>query len=391
MKAFNSKALKKNEEGAVAVLVALTLTVLCGFSALAIDYGMLASSKQDMQNAADAAALAAAAELASGSYLDVYSVAKDFCELNNYNPDDENVRLEVVSAGKSVQVTVYQEMKAGFSSVLTGRDTLDVSATAEAEMVSIFGNCPYAMFASQRIENGGYGITINGNNIFINGNIHSNSDILMRNAVLGEGVVATAVRSVLPNTEGWKGNQIALDMPSLPALENALSDRPDIAEFPRTIVKDSHSGFGELVSEAIAKYHQKMGPGNGYRTDGLFIHVRGDLIFNGNTNTPYHASFPIILIVDGSINLNGMPLDSSQDNPMIIVSKNGMITVNGGGACYTGILYAPNGLVQINGNDAEFVGSIIAQNILKNGGSITVQYLENTDRFLPTTKVHLIE
>ena len=72
------------------------------------------------------------------------------------------------------------------------------------------------------------------------------------------------------------------------------------------------------------------------------------------------------------------------------MSKNGSITVNGGGATYTGVLYAPNGDVRLNGNNAQFVGSIIAQNIRKTGGKTTVTYQAKTDRFLPATKVHLI-
>ncbi len=56
----------------------------------------------------------------------------------------------------------------------------------------------------------------------------------------------------------------------------------------------------------------------------------------------------------------------------------------------TGILFAPNGNVTLNGSDACFVGRIVAQNIRKTGGKITVTYREDVDRFLPTTKVHLI-
>ena len=72
------------------------------------------------------------------------------------------------------------------------------------------------------------------------------------------------------------------------------------------------------------------------------------------------------------------------------MSKYGDITVNGGGEHLTGILFAPNGDVTLNGNDASFTGQIVAQNIRKTGGKITITYQEDIDRFLPTTKVHLI-
>ena len=68
------------------------------------------------------------------------------------------------------------------------------------------------------------------------------------------------------------------------------------------------------------------------------------------------------------------------------MSRSGDITVNGGGECLTGILFAPNGNVTLNGNDADFVGQIVAQNIRKSGGKITVTYQEDVDRFSPPPK-----
>ena len=57
---MNIRAWRKREEGDIVVLVALSMSVLMGFTAFAVDFGMLASDKQALQNAADAAALAAA-------------------------------------------------------------------------------------------------------------------------------------------------------------------------------------------------------------------------------------------------------------------------------------------------------------------------------------------
>ncbi|WP_442543658.1 pilus assembly protein TadG-related protein [Arthrobacter sp. KN11-1C] len=54
----------EKERGAVAVLVALLMVVLLGFAAIAVDEGMLYSQKAQMQNGADAAALAIAQDCA---------------------------------------------------------------------------------------------------------------------------------------------------------------------------------------------------------------------------------------------------------------------------------------------------------------------------------------
>ena len=52
--------IQKDEAGQVLVMTALSMTVLVGFLALAIDVGMLFRAKRNMQIAADAAAIAGA-------------------------------------------------------------------------------------------------------------------------------------------------------------------------------------------------------------------------------------------------------------------------------------------------------------------------------------------
>ncbi|GEM_PF-1187458 len=382
----------REEEGSVAVIVAICMAVLFGISAFAVDFGMLASARGNLQNAADAAALAAAKDLgAGGNSLNIGNRVTEYCAANGCDPNDSDYSVTWSTSGKTVTVNVYREMSMGFSAVITGERTRTVSATAVAEATSIFGGCPYAMFAGKRIEEDGTGITITGNNIQINGNIHSNSDISMSHAVLGDGVTATAVRNTNPSTTGWNNNAIALDMPSFRSFESALASVEPVVEFSGNITKKSRSGFQELIDEALTKYRSLMGSSDEYRYKGLYIHISGSLTFNGNNSTIYYADFPIILIVDGDIDLNGAPLTSTVDYPVSIMSKNGNITVNGGGANYTGILYAPKGDITLNGNDASFVGSIVAQNIRKSGGKITVSYNEDVDKYLPASKVHLID
>jgi Flp pilus assembly protein TadG len=55
----------KEEKGATAVITALMLVLLFGFTALAIDIGYLYAARNELQNAADASALAAARKLGS--------------------------------------------------------------------------------------------------------------------------------------------------------------------------------------------------------------------------------------------------------------------------------------------------------------------------------------
>ena len=383
------RELRKRETGSVAVLAALSLSVLFMFTSLALDFGMMAACKQRMQNAADASALAAAGDLASFTGNTLCNTAGTYAALNGFDPSEEDISLEVQTTSKTVTVTIRRNMKMGFSSVLTGVRTRTVSAKATAEATSIFGGCPYALFAAQRIEESGTGITITGNDIHINGNIHSNSDISMQHAVLSPGSVATAVHRVNPSSNGWYGNSIALDMPSFPSFEKAMYSMPGYVTIAGDVTVKK-GGFDALVDAAVTEYEAMGGSISTLYSKGLCIHVTGSLTFRGNNSSAYSADFPITLVVDDSIDLNGAPLNSNLDSPIYIMSKNGDITVNGGGATLTGILFAPNGNVTLNGNNASFVGQIVAQNIRKSGGKITVTYEENADRFLPLTKVRLI-
>ena len=105
---------------------------------------------------------------------------------------------------------------------------------------------------------------------------------------------------------------------------------------------------------------------------------------------PAQPEDPVFTGVLHSYTESGGTYFTRYDTATIITLSDDGITVNGGGACLTGILFAPKGDITLNGNDAEFVGQIVAQNIRKSGGKITVSYQEDVDRFLPATKVHLI-
>ena len=71
-------SVKQNERGQALALIALSVVVLLGFSALAIDGGMIYADRRHAQNAADASALAAggmaALEMDNGStYYDEFT------------------------------------------------------------------------------------------------------------------------------------------------------------------------------------------------------------------------------------------------------------------------------------------------------------------------------
>ena len=86
---------------AVAVQVALSLTVLVGFTGLTVDVGAMYNAKSDLQRAADAAALAAASRLASYSEGDPLLLAR--AQADNYVSRNKVFGRELTLAESDVE------------------------------------------------------------------------------------------------------------------------------------------------------------------------------------------------------------------------------------------------------------------------------------------------
>lgn len=377
----------RREDGAVAVIVALCMTALLGFTALGVDFGMLAVSRQTLQNAADAAALAGAGDLMNNENGSVMQTVNDYCAANGCTPGIDGVSLDVQMTAKTVTVTLHREMVMGFSGVLTGKNRRTVTAAATAQALSFFAEYPYAIFAGKRIEDSGTGIAVYGNDHpKVNGSIHSNSSITFADVTVRNGTVTAAGR-IEPSIEGGRDNWPPKDMPDYDSFEASLSHQADIVEMPGDYIQNGTSCFKMLLDDAAKAYKRQYGREHG---DQLTIHIGGSLIFNGWNPATIQRDFPVTLIVDGDVSLNGAPLQGSLDFPVYVISKTGNITIMGGALDFFGILYAPKGDVTFMGINVNYYGSIIAQNFIKSGGTFHINYEENLDRFLPKTKVRLI-
>lgn len=115
------------ERGAVAILVALLMVVLFGFAAIGVDVANMASDKQQLQNGADAGALAIAESCAQGDCGD-YDASALLLARSNKN-DGLITDVDVLFTTKTVEVVATGTTKHWFAPVLgslTG-ETLDSS------------------------------------------------------------------------------------------------------------------------------------------------------------------------------------------------------------------------------------------------------------------------
>lgn len=150
MRPHRLQDLFRNEDGASAVLVAIAITALLGMAGLAVDGGRLYFMKTRMQNAMDAAVLAAVHDIPGSTNLAV-SDADAVAKLNgDSNPNvgfsNQNTEITVSTADNS-----DNDVKFSFARVLGFRDShVEASASARVEALSAAtGVIPLGMNSSQ--------------------------------------------------------------------------------------------------------------------------------------------------------------------------------------------------------------------------------------------------
>jgi hypothetical protein len=116
-----------NERGAAAVTLALLLVPIMGFAAIAVDVGALYAERARLQVAADAAALAVAADCARGACGDMLATAQELVALN----DGEGTAAQPVLGSDPLSVTVTGSTpKEHWFAPVIGVDSTAVSASS---------------------------------------------------------------------------------------------------------------------------------------------------------------------------------------------------------------------------------------------------------------------
>ncbi|MEX2238105.1 MAG: pilus assembly protein TadG-related protein [Dehalococcoidia bacterium] len=121
------------------VLTAAALLVLCGFSALALDVGRLYLTRGELQNGADASALAGGQSLAKDQAT-AEAAARDWAERNDLEADEVvSIDFDVNCSGESkenaIRVEVKREVTFAFARVL-GINESDVVACSTVQIGS---------------------------------------------------------------------------------------------------------------------------------------------------------------------------------------------------------------------------------------------------------------
>lgn len=385
-------------KGYIFVLFAIMIPLLLAMSALVVDIGYAYVAKANLQNAADAAALAGAAQLGDSS-TDVNSVMKTYIQKNS--SEDSTVTVSSSTStdasipdatgsiyGLTNQVTqsnnhitlrvTLGERVPTFFFKFFGFTTLPVAVVATAE---------YTPGASDEFgglfDNAIYGyqnIYFHTTGIKIDGTIRTHGTITMDNnyaaTVSNGGVLGFSndggVSNTVWGTYGWYQNQqmyytvaggtgytgvsysstvkdVSLSANS--AMQNYIDNIADMSTSDRQtnhIYYDLSGSFDSSYTNTVSGY-------------------------TGITNR-YDMNYTVI-IVNGNIQAN---VSNTLSGNLILISLNGNITIPNTVAVNVWA-YAPNGQVYVDGNGAQVTGSLVGNTVLFTSNGQQIEYADPSD------------
>jgi Flp pilus assembly protein TadG len=147
LKSESKRIRRRGESGQALIMFVLGLAVFLGMVALTIDVGLILHERRQLQNTADAAALAGVIELPQSTVL-AQSKAQEWAANNGIDlAEGDEIQITIADDDTSVTVEVTRETSFVFGRVL-GLTTVDVSASAVAQVgapASLAGIMPFAV------------------------------------------------------------------------------------------------------------------------------------------------------------------------------------------------------------------------------------------------------
>jgi hypothetical protein len=389
----------RDERGAAAFMVAISLLLLVGFAALAIDGGLGFDQRRGTQNAADNAALAAAWEACNPSggttpQAAALAVAAD----NGYDDNDPDVVVTANAHGATEYEVIIQRVNdTTFAGPGVAADTLTVvsRAVAVCEQEPFLGG--YAIFAGADscASGGAIELDLTGATKTINGGIFSNGDLKINGpntTVNGDVNFRGSFTSNSGVTaEKWFGSPrtypLELDIAEFrpggarqtAEPGNYFNSAPSTSIDNGWMVSNGHATGNNsniVITQSGIYYSPKTGndainlkgvttaPGVAvtFVSEGE-MHVIGDADITGYAPVTEGAYSPLILFS------NAEPPGSCSTNA---------IQFSGSSMTWTGLIYAPHGEVQMSASstDATINGSIIAYSVTISGSNFEINWVD---------------
>ncbi len=278
----------KSEDGAAMVIAAFGLVAFLSIVSLVTDMGLKYYQESCLQNAMDAAALAAVRYMPDEAKAT--AIALEYVEKNGFST--ENVVVEFPT-DEIVRVSDTRESKTIFAS-LFNVDSVQLNAKAAARFVDkkMAVNFDYLMFHgdnSQFTLNGHYQL---GGSIFGNGNVHA------------DGGAGSAVSGTVFSAHNATCNQYSV---SVGRLESDVSSQamPDFDETIMAVAPTADEDMFIKNYETISKNSFYLNRYSAGTTLNSIISLNGNTYCAGTLSTGYHSDLLIIygdLYVEGDFN-----------------------------------------------------------------------------------------
>jgi hypothetical protein len=334
------------KEGQSIIIVTLMMAALIVFTAITIDGARAYERRRQMQNAADAGALAGAYQLCSEQR--VIEEAERFAVLNQAT---EPISVAIDFTKRTVGVTVRDTFGTFFAGIIGFRE---LTVTAYAKAKAVCGGGEYVIWAhSDKCNNT---IDWSGNNLDVDGDVHSNKDFKMG----GQGNDLMGRTEYVTDIQYNDGNTVNPDQvpynPQWPIWY-------ELADF-----EGGHRYDGDFdVNESGTVLH------------GLY-YVDGDVHIVGND-----ISGEVTIVATGVIYVSGTGHSFTPFyDDLLFFSAEGwpqgnkkcakaVIDVSGSDCSYAGILFAPGGQVHYAGSGYSVLeGAIVANSVMMDGSGGTI-------------------
>ena len=391
----------RDERGAAAILVAVSLLLLVGFAALAIDGGLGFDQRRGTQNAADNAALAAAWEACNprdAAAPDPVGSALVVAAENGYDDKDPEVVVTVNALDTTEYEVIIQRVNdTTFAAPGVGAETLTVvsEGVATCEQEAFLGG--YAIFAGADAcpSGGAIELDLTGSTKTINGGIFSNGDLKINgpNTTINGNI---EYRGTFNSNAGVSAEQYFGSPKTYPLTLDIADFRPGGT---RQAADPSHYFFsapsvgidnGWMTSNGHATGNNSniviTQPGIYYspKTGNNAIELKGVSTANGVAVT-FVSEGEMHIIGDADITGYASVIESAY-SPLILFSNastapscsTNAIQFSGSSMTWTGLIYAPNGEVQMSASstDATVNGSIIAYSVNISGSNFEINWVD---------------
>lgn len=359
---------RKNEKGAIAIIVALGMSVLLGFSALAVDVGRVALEKQDLQNALDSAALAGAQEL-PGSTSQATVKVKEYFVLHGFAESDIT-NIEYLNSNRKVRVSGEKEVDYTFARIFNQGNSTKVAVAAAAQVGNPFDSYNYALFSGSELDL----LQFTGKNTIV-GDVHSNNSLKNAADITGKATAVGTIDAKINASEGEEAGVAPIPMP----------DFSGVVDEATTLTLENLAAYGVTRKNTKSPYVMSAEQYNTIMGLHPLIYIDGEVEINGTGINTSGA-----LITSGDITFNGGKVNMSSSLTMALCSLEGDITFNGGKGDINGLIYAPKGTVNLNGGGGIINGSVMAD-IIDSSGGVEVHYDGSAADSLPASVIRLVE